>query len=149
MKHQLRIGFLYAVALLVTIAPGVAGAIEVTSLAGLEDIFGRYAPGGDCSQQPQILVELGGLTFEVPGDTVTVTNPEYAASYGAHDYDGISKWIFPFRLKDGYAILMTFNANEQQGALLIDPQDEGWAGGPPLSPRNKALVDGSPYARCE
>ena len=41
------------------------------------------------------------------------------------------------------------NANEQQGALLIDPQDEGWAGGPPLSPRNKALVAGSPYARCE
>ena len=149
MKHQLRIGFLNAVALLVAIAPGFASAVEVTSLAGLEDIFGRYAPGGDCQQQPQILVELSGLTFEVPGDTVKVTNPEYAASYGAHDYDGISKWIFPFRLKDGYAILMTFNANEQQGALLIDPQDEGWAGGPPLSPRNKALVAGSPYARCE
>jgi hypothetical protein len=53
-----------------------------------------------------------------------------------------------FQLADGYAILMTFNADEK-GALLIEPHDEGWAGGPPLSPRNKALVAGSPYARCK
>ncbi len=44
---------------------------------------------------------------------------------------------------------MTFNAGEQPGALLIEPHDEGWAGGPPLNPMNKALVDGSPYARCK
>ncbi len=149
MTRQLRIGFLSAVAsVIASITPITASAVEVTNLAGLEDIFGRYAPGGDCSRQPQILVELSGLTFEVAGATEKVTNPEYAASYAAHDYDGISKWIFPFRLADGYAILMTFNANEQQGALLIDPHDEGWKGGPPLSPRNKALVAGSPYARC-
>jgi hypothetical protein len=133
---------------LATLASTSASAVEVTSLAGLEDIFGRYAPGGDCKRQPQILVERSGLTFEVAGATEKVTNPEYAAAYGPADYDGISKWIFPFRIADGYSILMTFNANEQKGALLIEPQDEGWKGGPPLSPRNKALVDGSPYARC-
>jgi len=44
---------------------------------------------------------------------------------------------------------MTFNAGEQKGALLIEPHDEGWVGGPPLNPRNKSLVDGSPYARCK
>jgi hypothetical protein len=150
MTRQLRIGFLIAVAsLVVTIAPGSARAVEVTSLAGLQEIFGRYAPGGDCKRQPQILVELSGLTFEIPGDTVKVTNPEYAASYGPHDYAGVSKWIFPFRIANGYPILMTFNANEKKGALLVDAQDEGWAGGPPLTPRNKALVGGSPYARCK
>jgi hypothetical protein len=150
MKCQLRIGFLGVVTAVITlIAPGTSNSVELTNLAGLEDIFGRYAPGGDCKRQPQVLVELGGLTFELPGATEKVTNPEYAASYAAHDYDGISKWIFPFRTADGYSILMTFNANEQQGALLIDPQDEGWAGGPPLGPRNKALVAGSPYARCK
>ena len=149
MTRQFRIGFLSAVAsVIASIAPLTASAVEVTNLAGLEDIFGRYAPGGDCKRQPQILVEFSGLTFEIPGATEKVTNPEYAVSYGAHDYDGISKWIFPFRLADGYPILMTFNANEQPGALLIEPHDEGWAGGPPLGPRNKALVAGSPYARC-
>jgi hypothetical protein len=149
MIRQHRIGFLSVAALVIAIVtPGTASAVEVTDLAGLEDIFGRYAPGGDCKRQPQILVELSGMTFEVPGAAVKVTNPEYAVSYGGHDYNGASKWIFPFRLADGYAILMTFNADEK-GALLIEPHDEGWAGGPPLSPRNKALVAGSPYARCK
>jgi hypothetical protein len=133
---------------LALLATTTAGAVEVSNLAGFEDIFGRYAPAGDCTRKPQILVELKGLTFEVAGATETVTNPEYAASYGPHDYAGISRWMFPFRLADGYSILMTFNANEEKGLLHIDPQDEGWQGGPPLSPRNKALVDGSPYARC-
>jgi hypothetical protein len=150
MTQHLRIGLLIAVASLVaTITPIAASAVEVKNLAGFEESFGRYAPGGDCKRQPQILVEFSGLTFEIPGDTVKVTNPEYAVSYGAHDYQGISKWVFPFRLGDGYSILMTFNADEKKGALHIDPQDEGWPGGPPLSPRNKALVGGSPYARCK
>jgi len=134
---------------ILVICPALTSAVEVSNLAGLEEIFGRYAPAGDCRRQPQILVELSGLTFEVAGSAEKVTNPEYAVSYAAHDYAGISKWIFPFRLPDGYSILMTFNAGEQKGALLIEPHDEGWAGGPPLDPRKKALVDGSPYARCK
>ena len=41
-----------------------------------------------------------------------------------------------------------FNADEKTGAVAIEPHDEGAPGGPALSARNKALVDGSPYARC-
>lgn len=150
MTRHTRIGILCAVAAVIAlIATSTASAVEVSNLAGLEDIYGRYAPGGDCKRQPQILVELSGLTFEVSGATEKVTDPEYAVSYAPHDYTGISKYIFPFRLADGYAILMSFNANEQKGALLIEPHDEGWAGGPPLSPRNKVLVAGSPYALCK
>lgn len=150
MTHQLRIGFVSAVMSVVAIiVPCTTIAVEVSNLEGLEDIFGRYAPVGDCTRQPQIIVDLSGLTFEVSGIAENVTNPEYAVSYAAHDYAGISKWIFPFRLPDGYSVLMTFNAGEQNGALLIEPHDEGWAGGPPLSPKNRALVDGSPYARCK
>lgn len=125
-----------------------ASAVEVADLAGLESIFGRYAPGGDCSRQPQILVELSGLTFEIAGASERVTNPEYAASYGGQGYEGITQWIFPFRIPEGYAILMTFNANEQQGTLLIEPHDEGWPGGPPLRAQNEILVTNSPYALC-
>lgn len=150
MKRRYRIVLLSALASTIAIiAAGSVGAVEVTNLAGLEEIFGRYAPGGDCKHQPQVYVDRSGLTFEVQGTTVKVTNPEYAASYGPHDYAGISKWIFPFRIADGYSILMTFNANEKKGLLLIEAHDEGWQGGPPLSPRNKALVSGSPYARCK
>lgn len=141
------IAALSVVAALLTAGP--VRAVEVHDLKGLEDIFGRYAPAGDCKRQPLIMVDVTGITFTVNGKSEKVTNPEYAASYGPADYAGISKWIFPYRLKDGYSILMTFNANEKKGALLIDPQDEGYAGGPKLSPLNQALVSGSPYARCK
>ena len=128
---------------------GTVDAVEVNDLKGFDDLFGRYAPAGDCKRQPQIVVDVTGFTFEIAGKSEKVTNPEFAASYGAHDYDGIAKWFFPYRKGDGYPILMTFNGDEKQGTLAIDPQDEGWQGGPPLSPGNAALVKGSPYARCK
>jgi hypothetical protein len=135
-------------ACLLASAAGAARAIEVQNLEGLEDIFGRYAPGGDCAREPRITVERSGLTFEGAGPTEKVTNPEYAASYGGNFYEGISKWIFPFRSGGGYPILMSFNADEKKGALTITPHDEGFQGGPKLSPRNQKLVSGSPYALC-
>lgn len=128
---------------------GVAQAVEVHDLKGFEDLFGRYAPAGDCKRQPQVVVDVTGFTFEIGGKPEKVTNPEFAASYGAQDYAGITKWFFPYRKGDGYPILMTFNGDEKKGTLAIDPQDEGYQGGPALSPRNAALVKGSPYARCK
>jgi len=35
-----------------------AQAVEVTDLKGLEDIYGRYAPAGDCKRQPRIVVDV-------------------------------------------------------------------------------------------
>lgn len=129
--------------------PAAAGAVEVENLEGLDDVFGRYAPGGDCQRTPRIVVDRSGIAFEgLAGDPARVTTVEYAASYGGNYYQGISKWIFPFRSSDGFPILMAFHADEKRGALAITPHDEGWPGGPPLAPRNKALVDGSPYALC-
>ncbi len=124
-------------------------AVELKGLEGLDSIFGRYAPGGDCKRQPQIVADVTGLTFEVGGKQQKVTNPEQALSFAGPDYEGSDVWLFPFRLGDGYAILMTFNENSKAGTLTIMPQDEGYPGGPKLSPRNQALVSGSPYKRCK
>jgi hypothetical protein len=126
-----------------------AHAVEMHGLEGLEGIFGRYAPGGDCKRQPQVVVDVTGLSFEVGGKQEKVANPEQAFGYLGPDYQGPDIWLFPFRLKDGYAILMTFNENGQIGTMTIAPQDEGYPGGPRLSPRNQALVGGSPYKRCK
>ena len=132
---------------------GPASAVEVHGLKGFEDLYGRYAPAGDCRRQPQLVVDAGGMTFEVAGASTRVTNPEFAASFfgGASNYEGITRVFFPFRnsSQDGYPIVMMFNADEKKGVLAIDGHDEGWKGGPPLAPRNKALVSGSPYARCK
>ena len=66
------------------------------------------------------------------------------------DYQGTQKVIFPFKRPDGeYAIMMEFNYGEKPGALAISGHGEGFPGGPPFSPRNKALADASPYARCK
>jgi hypothetical protein len=126
-----------------------AGAVEVHDLKGFEPLFGRYAPSGDCKRQPQFVVDVAGFTFEVGGKTEKVTNPEYAASFGGPEYQGTQVWFFPFRTSDGYEILMTFNAGEKSGAVTIDPQDQGYLGGPKASPRNAALLKGSPYAKCK
>lgn len=126
-----------------------ANAVELSGLKGLESIFGRYAPGGDCKRQPQVLVDVTGLTFDVGGKQEKVTNPEQALEYAGPDYQGPDVWLFPFRLKDGYSILMTFSPGGKKGTLTIDPQDEGYKGGPKASPRNQALISGSPYARCK
>lgn len=130
-----------------------ARAVEINGMKDFGDLHGRHAPAGDCKRQPQVAVDAGGMTFEVAGTMARVTNPEFAASNfgGASDnYEGISRVFFPFRNnQDGYPIMMMFNADEKKGILTIDGHDEGWKGGPPLAPRNKALVTGSPYSRCK
>lgn len=125
-----------------------ATAVEVRDLKGFDTLFGRYAPAGDCKREPRIVVDATGFTFDWNGRKVKPASFEHAASYGPHDYAGISLWFFPFILKDGYAVLMTFNSNEVNGVLTVEPHDEGYAGGPPLTPLNAALVKGSSYRRC-
>jgi len=129
-----------------------AAAVEITDMKSFEELYGRYAPQGDCNRQPRVIVDPGGITLDLAAEKVRVTNAEFAASFfgGASEvYDGISKVFFPFRSKpDYYPIMMTFNADEKEGTLTIVGHEEGWKGGPALTPRNQALVSGSPYARC-
>ena len=129
--------------------PGLSGAIEIEGLKDFEALHGRYAPAGDCTKKPQILVDAAGFTFEANGEKERATRFEFAASYGGNNYDGISQWFFPFRNANGWPVIMAFNAGEKPGVLTIEPNDEGWKGGPALSARNHALVKGSPYAKCK
>ena len=116
-------------------------AVEITGMKDFPNLHGRYAPGGDCRRQPRIAIET-------EGGSDRVARLEYAASYGGNFYEGDSQWFFPFGREGAYPVLMTFNADEKPGVLTVTPHDEGYAGGPPLSPRNRALVAGSPYLRC-
>ena len=125
-----------------------AHAVEITGMKDFAPLQGRYAPGGDCGRQPRIVIDASGMGFEVEGRSERVTRLEYAASYGGNFYEGSSQWFFPFGRDGAYPVLMTFNADEKPGVLTVTPHDEGYAGGPSLSPRNRALVAGSPYLRC-
>lgn len=134
---------------LALLLPSIAGAVEVEGLEGHDKLFGRYAPGGDCKRQPQIVVDAVGFSFEIDGQKEKATRFEHAASYGGNYYQGISLWFFPFSNASGWPVMMAFNADEKPGILAVEPHDEGWKGGPPLSARHQALVKGSPYARCK
>ncbi len=123
-------------------------AIKLNGLKDFEPLFGRYAPGGDCSREPQIVVNAIGISFEHGGQREQVTNLEFAASFGGNYYEGITQWFMPFRSTHGFPVVLAFNDGERPGVLSVAAHDEGWPGGPPLSPRNRALVEGSPYVRC-
>lgn len=129
----------------------LAGAVEATDLRdqAVDGLYGRYAPRGDCTREPRIVVSEVGFAFEVAGKTTKTTKIEHAVSYGGDAYNGTSEWFFPFIVNGSYPILMTFNAAEKRGTLTIEGHDEGWKGGPPLRPLNRALVAGSPYAKCK
>lgn len=137
-----------ALALLALLAPGGAHAVVVENLEGLEDIYGRYAPGSDCQREPRITVDRTGITFEIAGKTEKVTSMEYAASYGGNFYEGIGKWVFPWGRDGDYPVLMSFHAGEKRGELVIEGHGAGYPGGPPLAPKHAALVKGSPYRPC-
>ena len=125
-----------------------ANAVKLDSLEGFDKIFGRYAPNGDCKRQPQIVVEKKGFTLEIAGQKETASTPEYAASYGGNYYEGISLWFYPYydEVKDR-PLLLTFNANEKKGVLLVETEFN-YKGGPKLPVKYQAVVDASPYAVC-
>lgn len=127
-----------------------ANAVDLADLKHVPAIHGAYAPGGDCGRGPRIDVDADGMRFEIDGKTVATGRMEQMLTYAGPDYDGISLWFFPF-VEPGpnaHPILMTFNDAETPGRLGISPYDAGYQGGPPLKPRDKALVDGSPYLPC-
>lgn len=127
-----------------------AMALDLTSLKGqgVDASYGRYAPRGDCTRGPYVTVGDAGFAFEVGGKAVKTTTFVNVLTYAGQDYRGVSTWYFPFVVNATHPVLLTLNANENKDALTIEAYDQGYKGGPPLTPFNAALVKGSPYARC-
>jgi hypothetical protein len=150
MKHNRPAGILPIFGLCgFLIITGMVQAIDVKNLDGFEALFGRYAPGGNCKKQPQIIVDRSGFTFETAGKSERATHPEYAASYGGNFYEGISLWFFPYFDPDkDRPLLLTFNAGEKKGVLAVDTE-YNYSGGPKLPAKYQALVKGSPYKVCK
>ena len=138
---------LISIALLLALALQPAGAVSVTNLKGmhLDSLFGRYAPGGDCTREPRIVVDATGFAFSRGGKTVHTGKFEHAVSYGPYDYAGMSQWFFPFVKSDDDMgpVLMTFNAGEKPGLLTITNEATGAA-----NPLHAALFKNSPYRKC-
>lgn len=128
-------------------ACAAAQAIEVANLDGFEQHFGRYAPGGDCSKQPQVVVDRAGFAFTGGPVLPKATQPEYAASFMGNFYEGISLVFFPYRVEPR-PYLLTINADETPGRLTLQGYDFDYEGGPRLPDRYRPYIAASPYLKC-
>lgn len=138
---------LSAIVLAALCAAPSAQAIEVGNLAGFEAHFGRYAPGGDCTRQPQVVVGHEGFAFEGGPPLPKATRPEYAASFMGNFYEGSSLFFFPYA-QEPRPFLLTLNAGEQPGVLAIEGYDHDDRAGPRLPDRYRPYIAASPYLRC-
>ncbi len=132
------------------LALGSANAVTLANLEGaqLDDLYGTYAPHGDCRREPRITVDDSGLAFRQAGRTTHARSIEYALSFAGPDYAGISRWIFPFPVNDDDVgrVLMTFNPDEKPGTLMVE---SNLGPGQRMTALQSALVEASPYARCK
>lgn len=126
-----------------------APAVEIQGMGDFVGLHGHYGPNGNCKAFPRFQVSAAGIRFETAaGQAEQISTLEYAASYGGHDYNGPLQWFFPFGRDGNYPVLMTFNSEDAGRTVSIEAHDEGFPGGPQLSPRNATLVKNSPYKRC-
>lgn len=133
-------------ALLALALPAIA--IEVENLDGFEQHFGRYAPGGDCARQPQVVVAREGFSFEGGPALPKATRPDYAASFMGNYYEGISLTFFPYPVEPRPFVL-TLNAEEKPGVMTIGVYDFDYQGGPRLPEKYRPYIAASPYAKCK
>lgn len=125
-----------------------AMAIEVENLDGFEEHFGRYAPGGDCAKQPQVVVAREGFAFEGGPALPKATKPDYAASFMGNYYEGISLTFFPYAAEPR-PFALTLNADEKPGTLTLQAYDFDYQGGPRLPDKYRPYIAASPYAKCK
>lgn len=127
-----------------------AGAVTLDNMKGFESLFGRYGPKGDCAKFPQVVIDAAGFALDRgDGKLERTGKPEYSASFFGPEYEGISGAFWPY-WKDGgpNPILVITNYDEKPGALVVEPHDFGWKGGPPMPARYQPWLQGSPYAKC-
>lgn len=115
------------------------------------EIFGSYAPSGNCQQEPRVVVNAMGAFIESGGlkSGPLPVDVCYSCAGGAR-YSGIERWLLVKMGKnqwgDNFPVTLRFNANEQAGRLAVeyDPTTKT-----PLNAPLQAVVKASPLSRCK
>lgn len=129
---------------------GPASAVKLEHLQDFPSLYGRYGPGGDCAKYPQVLIDATGFALDRGGGRVErAPAVEYSASFFGPTYEGMSGAFWPYWSDaGGNPILVITDHDEKPGALVVEPHDFGWPGGPPMPERFRDWLRGSPYAKC-
>ncbi|MPT46943.1 MAG: hypothetical protein E2598_00795 [Sphingobium sp.] len=94
-----------------------------------KELYGSYAPAGDCTKQPKVSVRKEGVFIDSSAGKsgplpVSVC---YSCAGGAR-YEGIEIWVYVKYGKDKWGgdnmpVTLMFNAGEKRGALEITHDD--------------------------
>lgn len=115
------------------------------------EVYGSYAPNGDCSKQPRVNVERSGIHLDTAAGKRGPLPIMVSYSFvGGARYDGIQIWaLVKHGGKDRWGddkqpVLLTFNAGERQGALTAERIDSSVALDGPLS----SIVQAATFRIC-
>lgn len=96
------------------------------------DVYGSYAPSGDCGKQPRINVDETGVHLDTPAGRRGPLPIRVSYTWvGGASYDGIQTWaLVKYGGKDRWGddnqpVVLTFNADERRGALTAERTGSG------------------------
>ena len=149
-RQARRLRLVLAGASLSAVSLAVAQALPLSNLEGqgLDHIFGSYAPGGDCSKEPRVVIDQNGMLFRAKGREVKPQRVEYALTFMGPSYEGITAVFFPFPVsKNDYGrVIMFVNDGEKPGVIRFDPDLP--PGGRP-DPFHAAFTNGGLFTLCK
>ena len=96
------------------------------------DIYGNYAPGGDCAKQPRIIVNKIGVHLDTAaGKRGPLPIMVSYTFVGGARYSGIQIWALVKHGgknrwgDDNTPLIFTFNADEKRGELTAERENPG------------------------
>ncbi|MFA7440352.1 MAG: hypothetical protein WCZ66_05210 [Sphingomonadaceae bacterium] len=115
-----------------------------------EEIYGRYAPAGNCARLPRVDVGRTGVHLETPaGKSGPLPVSVCFSCAGGAQYAGLQRWVYvkygKNRWGDNMPVILMFNAREQRGLLEVSHDDTLKT---PLGAPMTAVVRASPLKRC-
>ena len=123
-KQARRFRLVLAGASLSAFSLAVAQALPLSNLErqGVDHIFGSYAPDGDCSKEPRVVINQNGMLFRAKGREVKPQRVEYALTFMGPSYEGIMAVFFPFPVSnnDYGRVIMFVNDDEKPGVIRFD-----------------------------
>lgn len=121
---MVRISYVSALCLAATSGAAIANDSTIPP-----EIYGNYAPGGDCTKQPRVTAGKGGFSIDTAAGKAgpLPISVCYSCAGGAR-YEGIQRWVYVKYGKDKWGgdnmpVTFMFNAAEKTGALDIVHDD--------------------------
>ena len=110
-----------------------------------KELYGTYAPQGNCRLEPRLTVNPAGTFIESHG---TKTGPILVdvclTCAGGARYNGIERWLFVQTGKIS-PVLLRFNADEKPGHVIVSKNDPASA---PLTSPFVSLLKAASLERC-